>query len=187
MQCMNCQYENDDGLKFCNPCGYSLSGGCVRCDFQNRSGSKFCGQCGLSLTVSNMSPPKLESERRFYAVLPLVIDLLQRERRISYRRLTDVFGLDQSLLGEICDDLRFRQLACDEDGQGLVYSPMASLPQQAKSLELRAATSLACLWHAEGREREAYDVLAPVYEWFTEGFDTADLQDAKALLNELEV
>ena len=58
--------------------------------------------------------------------------------------------------------------------------------QQAKSLELRAATSLARLWLSQDRRREAYDLLAPVYDWFTEGFDTADLQEAKALLTELE-
>jgi predicted ATPase len=58
--------------------------------------------------------------------------------------------------------------------------------QQAKSWELRAATSLAKLWQQQGKRKEAYDLLAPVYNWFTEGFDTADLQEAKALLDELE-
>jgi predicted ATPase len=57
--------------------------------------------------------------------------------------------------------------------------------QQAKSLELRAARSLARLWQQQGKRQAAYDLLAPVYHWFTEGFDTADLQDAKALLDEL--
>jgi predicted ATPase len=57
--------------------------------------------------------------------------------------------------------------------------------QEAKSLELRAATSLARLWAEQGDRRKGYDLLAPVYGWFTEGFDTADLQDARALLNEL--
>jgi predicted ATPase len=57
--------------------------------------------------------------------------------------------------------------------------------QQAKSFELRAATSLARFWEQQGKRQEAHDLLAPVYHWFTEGFDTADLQDAKALLNEL--
>jgi predicted ATPase len=57
--------------------------------------------------------------------------------------------------------------------------------QQAKSYELRAATSLARMWGEQGRRGAARDLLAPVYSWFTEGFDTADLKDAKALLDEL--
>ena len=57
--------------------------------------------------------------------------------------------------------------------------------QQAKSLELRAAMSLARLWQQQGKCAEAHALLAPVYGWFTEGFDTADLQEAKALLEEL--
>jgi predicted ATPase len=57
--------------------------------------------------------------------------------------------------------------------------------QQAKCLELRAAMSLARLWQSQGNRQEAYDLLSPVYEWFTEGFDTADLIEAKALLNKL--
>jgi predicted ATPase len=57
--------------------------------------------------------------------------------------------------------------------------------QGAKSLELRAASSLAGLWRDQGRYAEAHDLLAPIYGWFTEGFDTADLKDAKALLDEL--
>ena len=58
--------------------------------------------------------------------------------------------------------------------------------QEAKSLELRAAMSLARLWQQQGKRLEARELLAPVYGWFTEGFDTADLQEAKALLDELE-
>ena len=55
----------------------------------------------------------------------------------------------------------------------------------AKGWELRAATSLAGLWGEQGRRAGARDLLAPVYGWFTEGFDTADLKEAKALLEEL--
>jgi predicted ATPase len=55
--------------------------------------------------------------------------------------------------------------------------------QQAKSLELRAAMSLSRLWQQQGKQAEAHALLAPVYGWFTEGFDTADLQEAKALLD----
>jgi hypothetical protein len=56
--------------------------------------------------------------------------------------------------------------------------------RQAKSWELRAATSLARLWWRQGKRAEAYELLAPVYGWFTEGFDTPDLQEAKVLLDE---
>jgi len=57
--------------------------------------------------------------------------------------------------------------------------------REAKSLELRAAMSLARLWQQQGKRAEAYDIVAPLYGWFTEGFDTADLQEAKALLEAL--
>jgi predicted ATPase len=57
--------------------------------------------------------------------------------------------------------------------------------QQAKSWELRAAMSLARLWQSQGKVQQARDLLAPVYGWFTEGFDTRDLKEAKALLEEL--
>jgi predicted ATPase len=57
--------------------------------------------------------------------------------------------------------------------------------QQAKSLELRAAISLSRLWQRQGKRAEARELLASVYGWFTEGFDTADLCDARALLEEL--
>jgi predicted ATPase len=57
--------------------------------------------------------------------------------------------------------------------------------QQAKSWELRTAMSLARLWQQQGKRTEAHALLAPVYHWFTEGFDTADLQEAKALLDAL--
>ena len=57
--------------------------------------------------------------------------------------------------------------------------------QEAKSWELRAATSLARLWGEQGRKGEARDLLTPVHGWFTEGFNTADLKEAQALLDEL--
>ena len=57
--------------------------------------------------------------------------------------------------------------------------------QQAKSWELRVAMSMARLWRDQGKRDEARDLLAPVYGWFTEGFDTRDLKEAKALLDAL--
>ena len=57
--------------------------------------------------------------------------------------------------------------------------------QQAKSWELRAALSLSRLWQQRGKRAEARELLAPIYSWFTEGFDTPDLQEARALLGKL--
>jgi predicted ATPase len=57
--------------------------------------------------------------------------------------------------------------------------------QQAKSWELRTATSLSRLWQQQGKWDEARELLTPIYGWFTEGFDTADLREAKALLKAL--
>jgi predicted ATPase len=56
--------------------------------------------------------------------------------------------------------------------------------QQSKSPELRAAMSLSRLWQQQGKRTEAHELLAPIYGWFTEGYDTADLQEAKAILEE---
>ena len=61
----------------------------------------------------------------------------------------------------------------------------AAQAQQAKSLELRSVMALGRLWRHEGRRAEARALLTPIYGCFTEGFDTPDLQDAKALLDEL--
>ena len=65
---------------------------------------------------------------------------------------------------------------CSESGR---------LRQQPKSRELCAAKSLARLWHDQGKVQQARELLAPAYGWFTEGFDTRDLKEAKALLEEL--
>jgi predicted ATPase len=80
--------------------------------------------------------------------------------------------------------LLLKQTVSDASQAGACFQKAleVSRNQQAKSLELRAATSLARLWQSQGKDQEALDLLAPVYNWFTEGFDTADLQEAKALL-----
>ncbi len=57
--------------------------------------------------------------------------------------------------------------------------------QSAKSLELRAVMSMSRLWQKQGKKQEARKLLAEIYSWFTEGFDTADLKEAKAMLEEL--
>ena len=72
------------------------------------------------------------------------------------------------------------------EAEACYHQALAVARDQGASLwELRAATSLARLWRNQSRRAEARDLLAPVYGWFTEGFETADLKDAKALLDEL--
>jgi class 3 adenylate cyclase/tetratricopeptide (TPR) repeat protein len=80
-------------------------------------------------------------------------------------------------------------LSLKGDPEGAEQNFLASLDwarrQQAKMWELRTSTSLARLWQSQGKRQDAYELLAPVYSWFTEGFDTKDLQEAKALLDEI--
>ncbi len=82
-------------------------------------------------------------------------------------------------------------LALQGDLAGAEQNYLASLDvareQQAKSWELRTSTSLARLWQQQGKQPEAHKLLSDVYNWFTEGFDTKDLQEARALLEELSL
>jgi predicted ATPase len=95
--------------------------------------------------------------------------------------LGDVFYL--SRLHQVRADLLLHAGGrIDEAAASLEEALRVARRQQAKAYELRAATSLARLWGEQGRRTEARELLAPVYGWFTEGFDTADLKGAKALL-----
>jgi tetratricopeptide (TPR) repeat protein len=96
------------------------------------------------------------------------------EERLHYAEILRLKGWMLSLKGDL---------------EGAERNFLASLDwarrQQAKMWELRTSTSLARLWQRQGKRQDAYELLAPVYDWFTEGFDTKDLQDAKSLLAEL--
>jgi tetratricopeptide (TPR) repeat protein len=96
------------------------------------------------------------------------------EERLSYTEILRLKGWMLSLKGDVA---------------GAERNFLASLDwarrQQAKMWELRTSTSLARLWQSQGKRQHAYALLAPVYDWFTEGFDTKDLLEAKALLSEL--
>jgi len=85
------------------------------------------------------------------------------------------------LRGELLNATADQSAAEQSYNQALVVAQR----QSAKLFELRAATSLARLWRDQGKRTEARNLLAPIYGWFTEGFDTPVLRDAKALLDEL--
>ena len=93
----------------------------------------------------------------------------------------ELYRLKGELLLQQASDNQAEAETCFQQAMAIAQN------QQAKSFELRTATSLARLWQQQGKRQEAHDLLAPVYYWFTEGFDTADLKDAKALLEVLEV
>src|SRR5262249_38095761 len=93
--------------------------------------------------------------------------------------LTEVYRLQGELLQRQAVPDAAQAEACFQQALAIARH------QQAQSWELRTATSLARLWQCQGKRAEAYELLAPIYGWFTEGFDTADLQDAKALLEAL--
>src|SRR5262249_17358353 len=94
---------------------------------------------------------------------------------------------DEAELHRVHGELLLRQTAPDALAAEACFQRALDVArrQQAKSFELRAAMSLARLWQQQGKRDDAYALLAPIYGWFTEGFDTADLREAKALLEAL--
>jgi hypothetical protein len=152
MECPHCHIENKAGRKSCAACGQALPFPCSQCGFINDPGDKFCGGCGQALTSSSTSPPHPRQ--------PLA-------------------SLSQSLIPNpqpLTPNPQVEAEAC--------FHKAIDIARRlgAKSWELRAVTSLSRLWQQQGKTEEARRMLAAVYGWFTEGFDTADLQEAKALL-----
>jgi predicted ATPase len=103
---------------------------------------------------------------------------------LQITRTTGEHGWDAEL-HRIAGTLLLAENKLAEGEASLQQAIRIAQTQQAKSLELRAVRDLARLWAEQGRRTEAYDLVAPVYSWFTEGFATADLKEAKALLDQL--
>ena len=152
MQCLQCQYENASDAKFCNQCAAPFAPVCSPCGRENAADAKFCNQCGTPLVAPISALSSSASHRqginvasRLYTVLPFVISVLQRERRVTYRMLKHVYGVDDELLAEIREELTFRRLAIDEDGKGLVWMgeahPVPSLPVDVSSSPATADTT----------------------------------------------
>jgi predicted ATPase len=109
-----------------------------------------------------------------------------KEARDAAKRASDRFFWEAELR-RLDGELRLcsRSTEAREAEENFRSAITVAQEQQAKSLELRAAMSLARLWRDQGKTAEARELLAPVYGWFTEGFDTRDLKEAKGLLEEL--
>ncbi len=126
-----------------------------------------------------MAAAYLDSERFDDAINEIEIALAQIERagwqeRAHYAEVLRVKGCILQRCGRI------------QEAEPLMLKSLEfARHQQAKSWELRTSTSLARLWQSQGKRKEAYELLTPVYDWFTEGFDTKDLIEAKALIDEL--
>jgi predicted ATPase len=105
------------------------------------------------------------------------------------QQMADVSGdlLWQAELVRLTGDYHLRLNRSPQEVEAYYHAALQIARQQAaKSLELRAAMSLARLWQSQGRQTEAQRLLAEIYGWFTEGFETADLQEARTLLTQLD-
>ncbi|UCH48900.1 MAG: AAA family ATPase [Betaproteobacteria bacterium] len=169
-----------------------LLGWSLACEGQQDHGISLIRQ---GLTTYGSSGAKVHSTRHLYALA----DALFRDGRVAEA----LDAIDEAI--EVADEINERYyLAGLYEHKGMLLSKLGerevgsavglfkkatdvARSQHAKSWELRASTSLARLWKQQGMPREAHDLLEPVYNWFTEGFDTKDLKEAKALLDELEV
>jgi predicted ATPase len=120
----------------------------------------------------------LTRQREYGAALTAALDGLSTQEKTGHRQWEAELHRLKGIALAGLNRLEEAQYALEE-------ALLVARRQQAKSYELRAATSLARLWAEQDRRAEAHDLLAPIYGWFTEGFDTADLKDAKALLDEL--
>jgi predicted ATPase len=152
---------------------------------------------GISLLRNGSDARRADGEGMW---LPHYLALLARACEISAQKEEALRLLDETL--QLMERTGVRWLAAEinrhkgqlllrqglsEAAEELYLSALAiAVEQGAKLWELRAAISLARLWLDQGRRRlEAHDLIAPVYDWFTEGYDTQDLKGAKALLDEL--
>jgi predicted ATPase len=156
-------------------------------------GDKGLAQVRAGLTAYRGTGAELESSHWLGLLADAFLDTGQAEEGLR----TIAEALDhvartgvvyyEAELHRLDGELRLRSDAPDEQRAEMSFHRALEIARQqpAKSWELRAATSLARLWGEQRRRAEARELLASVYGWFTEGFDTADLKDAKALLDEL--
>src|SRR5262249_30947119 len=131
----------------------------------------------------------------FYQGLLAEIEAERQDVKQALTRIDEALGLAQqtgehwtdSFLHRIRGELLLKRDSANKVPAEEAFRTAIAIAQQqkARTFELRAAMSLARLWRDQGKRDEAHDLLAPVYGWFSEGFDTLDLKEAKSLLDEL--
>jgi hypothetical protein len=160
MRCSKCGSDNREGRKFCTNCGTPLVATCPKCGAAIEPEEKFCGECGAAIGASVLpAPSSAQPSPLQLSDAILATEVIDGERKTVTALFADIKG---SM--ELMEDRR----------------------QGAKSWELRATTSLARLLRDTGRRDEERVMLAELYGWFTEGFNTVDLKQAKALLDQLQ-
>jgi hypothetical protein len=156
MLCPQCQHPNTDTAKFCEECGTRCVHVCPHCGHEGSAQAKFCEECATPVAgEASSSSPALpmrrgaDAEGRFYALVSEVMALLQRERRVTYRRLQYIFTVDEAFLQEIREELTFTQFARDEAGKDLVWigetqpavQPIDAMPSPPATADLMTVVS----------------------------------------------
>ena len=139
MPCPQCQHENRETAKFCEACGARLIHCCFYCAHAVSPQATYCEECGAPLTAlaaprGGAASSEAAAERRFQTLLLAVIGLLRYEGRITYRSLQYALDIDATMLAEICEELRLRRLAIDEEGKVLVW--VAAQPEMTATHNL---------------------------------------------------
>jgi predicted ATPase len=139
-------------------------------------------QGGLHIAPSNNMylAQALMALRRFDEASTLLNEALEIIERTDHR-------IDEAEVHRVLGELLLQQPSPDWDAaeSSFLRALEVARAQEAKGFELRGAMALARLWRSQGKHEQARDLLAPIYGWFTEGFDTKDLKEARALLNQL--
>ena len=167
MQCSQCQHANRDAARFCAACASPFGATCAACGNQHPSGATFCDHCATPRIVDATDLHRYQSiqqeigaERRFHTLLPAIILLLQRDRRVTYRTLKWTFGIDETFLEDVRQELTFTQLAHDEQGQGLVWTgetPPAVQPRaQARRQPTLADPTVVATLREQYEEQEVF-------------------------------
>ena len=204
MQCPRCQHENPPGMKFCGECAAPLAATCPSCGAANPADNKFCGQCATPLRTGPTAQEGVAASKTTGTLLslaPLYMLALADALLRSGQAVEGLTAVDETLASMATSRVRvfhseFHRLRgelllarspSDHAEAETCFRQAVDVArhQAAHGWELRAATSLGRLLGRQGKRDDARQTLADVYDRFTEGLDTADLREAKAMLEEL--